>query len=59
MLGQASSDGSCLLWSKVEREIFLPLVEEAELRSLIGINDSENLCDRFSEIVARRGFQYI
>lgn len=39
MLGQASSDGTGLFWSEVEREVLLVLVEESELRSLVGVDD--------------------
>jgi hypothetical protein len=45
VLAQASSDGTGLLWSEVEGEVFLALVEEAELRSLIGVDDCEDLGD--------------
>jgi len=52
---QASSNGTCLLWSEVEREVLLVLIEETKLRALIGINDCEDLCDWLSEIVAVEG----
>ena len=55
VLGQTSANSACLLWSEVEGNILLALVEEAELRSLIGINYCEDLCDRFPQIVAGRG----
>jgi hypothetical protein len=45
VLAQASSDGTGLLWSEVEREVFLVLVEEAELCSLVGVDDCEDLRD--------------
>jgi hypothetical protein len=45
VLAQASSDGTGLLWSEVEWEVFLVLVEEAELGSLVGVDDCEDLGD--------------
>jgi hypothetical protein len=45
VLAQASSDGAGLLWSEIEGEVFFTLVEEAKLRSLIGVDDCENLGD--------------
>jgi hypothetical protein len=45
VLAQTSSDGAGLLWSEVEGEVFLVLVEEAELCSLIGVNDGKDLGD--------------
>ena len=42
---QTSSDGTGLFWSEIEREVLLVLVEEAELRSLVGVDDCEDLCD--------------
>lgn len=45
VLGQASSDGASLLWSEVEREVLLALVEQAELRSLVGVDDCEDSGD--------------
>ena len=44
-LAQASSNGTCLLWSEVEREVLLVLVEQTKLRALVGVNDCEDLCD--------------
>jgi len=54
VLAQASSDGTGLLRSEVEREVFLILVEEAELCSLVGVDDCENLGNRLSDIMAIR-----
>lgn len=55
--GQASSDSTGLFWSEIEREVLLVLVEEAELRSLVGVNDCEDLGDGLSDIVAIDSFQ--
>jgi hypothetical protein len=43
VLAQASSNGTGLLWSEVEGEVFLVLVEEAELRTLVGVDNCEDL----------------
>lgn len=45
VLGQTSSDGAGLLGSEVEGKVLLVLVEEAELRALVGVDDCENLGD--------------
>ena len=45
VLAQTSSDGAGLLWAKVEGSVLLVLVEEAELCSLIGVNDGKDLGD--------------
>jgi hypothetical protein len=52
VLAQASSDGTGLLRSEVEGEVFLVLVEEAELCSLVGVDDCEDLGNRLSDIMA-------
>lgn len=45
VLRQTSSNSAGLLWSEIEGEVLLVLVEEAELRALVGVDDCENLCD--------------
>jgi hypothetical protein len=52
LLGQPSPDSPRLLRSEVEREVFLVLVEEAELSALVGVDDGEDFGNRFTEIVA-------
>jgi hypothetical protein len=52
LLRQPSPNSPRLLWSEVEREVFLVLVEETELCSLVGVDYSEDLGNRFAEIVA-------
>jgi hypothetical protein len=52
VLAQASSDGTGLLRSEVEGEVFLVLVEEAELCSLVGVDDCEDFGDGLSDIMA-------
>ena len=49
---QPSSDGASLLWAEVERDVFLSLVEDSELRSLVCVDDCEDASDRFADIVA-------
>jgi hypothetical protein len=48
VLGQSSSNGTGLLWSEIEREIFLFLVEETELMSVVRIDD----CERSGNVLA-------
>lgn len=43
MLAETSTDGTGLLGSEIEREVFLSLVEETELCALVGVNDCEDL----------------
>jgi hypothetical protein len=45
VLGQTSSNGAGLLRSEVERKVRLALVKEAELRSLVGVDDCEDSGD--------------
>lgn len=52
MLCETSSDGASLFCSEVERKVFLSLVEETELCTLVGVDDGEDLGDRFADIVA-------
>lgn len=52
LLRQPSSDGTSLLGSEVERQVLLLRIEEAELRSLVGIDDGEDFGNRFAEVVA-------
>lgn len=47
-----------MLGSEIEREVFLFLVEEAELRTLVGVNDGEDFGNRLSDIVAIQTCQY-
>jgi hypothetical protein len=52
LLRQPSPNSPGLLRSEVEREVFLVLVEEAELCALVGVDDGEDLGNRLAEIVA-------
>lgn len=49
---QASSNGSGLLCSEIERQVLLALVEDSQLVSLVGVDDCEGSGDRFSQIVS-------
>lgn len=49
---QAATDGAGLLGAEVEREVLLVLVEEAQVVSLLGVDDGEDAGDRLSEVVA-------
>ena len=51
VLAEASPDGASLLWSQIEGHVFLVLVEETELRALVGIDDCEDFGDGLSEVV--------
>ena len=55
MLRQAPPDRPCLFWAQVERQVFLVLVEDAELRALVGIDDGEHAGDGFAEVVTVLG----
>lgn len=52
LLAQSSADGASLLGSEVEREVLLLLVEQAELVSLVGVDDGQDSSDRLAEIVS-------
>lgn len=45
VLGQTSPNGTGLLWSEVERLVLLALVEQAQLRPLVGVDDCEDSGD--------------
>lgn len=52
VLRQAPPDGPSLLRAQVQRQVFLVLVEDAELRALVGVDDGEDASDGFAEVVA-------
>jgi hypothetical protein len=49
--GQTAADSPGLLGPEVERGVLLGLVEEAELRSLLGVDNGEDAGDGLSEVV--------
>jgi hypothetical protein len=52
VLCEPSPHSACRLWSEVERQVFLVLVEKSELGALVGIDDCEYPRNRFPEVVA-------
>lgn len=52
MLRKLSPHRASPLWPEVERKVFLVLVEKAQLRALLGLDDCEDFCNRFPKIVA-------
>lgn len=52
MLREPSADRAGLFGSEVEGEVVLLLVEKSELRTLVGVDDCEDACDRLAEIMA-------
>ncbi len=52
LLAQPSADRASLLCPEIKGNVFLVLVEKTELCSLIGVDDCEDLGDRFAEIMA-------
>jgi hypothetical protein len=53
LLGETSADSAGLLWSEVEWEVLLVLIEKAELSALVGVDYCEDLGDRLADIVAK------
>jgi hypothetical protein len=45
MLVQTSPDSASLFWSQIEGQVLLVLIEEAELRTLVCVDDCEDLGD--------------
>lgn len=52
LLAQLSADGASLLGSEIEREVLLLLVEQAQLVSLVGVDDGQDSSDRLAEVVS-------
>lgn len=49
VLGQPPPDSPGLLGAEVERQVFLALVEDAELLALSGVDDSQDTGDRLAD----------
>jgi hypothetical protein len=49
--GQAAADGASLLGPEVKGQVLLVLVEEAELSTLLRVDDGEDAGDRLADIV--------
>jgi len=54
LLGQAAADGAGLLGPEVKGQVLLVLVEQAELGTLLRVDDGEDAGDRLADIVAVR-----
>lgn len=50
--GKTTADSAGLLGAEIERKVLLVLVEEAELSTLLGVDDGENASDGLAKIVA-------
>ena len=49
--GKTATDGTSLLGAEVEGHVLLVLVEQAELVSLLGVDDGQDTGDRLAEVV--------
>ena len=58
VLGQTAADGTGVLGSEVEREVLLVLVEQAELRALVEVDDGEDASDGLADVLAVKGEKY-
>ena len=54
LLAQCSADGTGLLCAEVEGQVLLVLVEDAQLRALVDVDDGQDAGDRLADIVAAR-----
>ncbi len=52
MLRQAPSDRPCLLRAQVQRLVLLGLVEDAQLRALVGVYDCQDTGDGFAKVMS-------
>ena len=52
LLGKSSPQSAGLLCAEVKRKVLLALVEDAELRALVDVDDGEDTGDRLSQVVA-------
>lgn len=52
LLGKSPSESAGLLGAEVERQVLLALVEDAELRALVDVDDGEDTGDRLADVVA-------
>lgn len=52
LVGQVSPHSARLLGAQVERDVLLALVEDAQLRALVGVDDGEHAGDGFADVVA-------
>ena len=52
VLGEAAAESASEAGAEVKREVLLVLVEEAELGSLVGVDDGQDTGDRLADVVA-------
>lgn len=52
VLGETAAHGTGELGAEVEREVFLVLVEQAQLGALVGVDDGEDAGDRLADVAA-------
>ena len=52
LLGESSPESAGLLGAKIKRGVLLVLVEDAELRALVDVDDGEDTGDRLADVVA-------
>ena len=51
-LGELSADCTSLLWSEIDREILLALVELAQVLALLRVHNSQDASDRLADTIA-------
>ena len=51
LLGEGSPQSAGLLRAEVKRKVLLALVEDAELRALVDVDDGEDTGDRLADVV--------
>lgn len=54
LLAQSSADGTGLLCAEVEGQVLLVLVEDAQLRALVDVDDGQDASDGLADIMAVR-----
>lgn len=52
LLGESSPQSTGLLGAEIKRSVLLVLVEDAELRALVDVDDGEDTGDRLADVVA-------
>ena len=55
LLAQSSADGTGLLCAEVEGKVLLVLVEDAQLRALVDVDDGQDASDGLADVVAVDG----
>ena len=52
LLAQSSADGTGLLCAEVEGKVLLVLVEDAQLRTLVDVDDGQDASDGLADVMA-------